>query len=129
MSELLKLAALPARNNVFQRLAETTCHSGPSDHQRFPPNLLIQWPIIFALAPSVLEDKLLVAMAVHSVYEAGVHEFKATNHPAMAWIIAHTFGGFLGAGVWGFMQTLPQINLYKHDTNGRLLMGILLFST
>ena len=41
---------------------------------------------------------------------------RASNHPALAWLIAHAFGNFFGVGVWGFMQTLPQINLYTHGT-------------
>lgn len=48
---------------------------------------------------SALEPIPLVAMVVHSVYDSGVHRFKNSNHPALAWIIAHTFGNFLGAGV------------------------------
>ncbi len=65
---------------------------------------------------SALEPVPLVAMVVHSVYDAGRHSFRSNNHPALAWLIAHAFGNFLGAGVWGFMQTLPQINLYTHGT-------------
>ncbi|MEN8260214.1 MAG: cbb3-type cytochrome c oxidase subunit I [Pseudomonadota bacterium] len=65
---------------------------------------------------SALEPIPLVAMVVHSVYDAGVHQFKNSNHPALAWVIAHAFGNFFGAGVWGFMHTLPQINLYTHGT-------------
>jgi hypothetical protein len=55
-------------------------------------------------------------MVVHAVYDSGRHGFKSTNHPALAWFIAHAFGNFFGAGVRGFMQTLPQINLYTHGT-------------
>lgn len=65
---------------------------------------------------SALEPIPLVAMVVHATYDAGVHRFKSTNHPALAWLIANAFGNFLGAGVWGFMQTLPQINLFTHGT-------------
>ena len=65
---------------------------------------------------SALEPIPLVAMVVHAVYDAGRHGFKSTNHPALAWLIAHAFGNFFGAGVWGFMHTLPQINLYTHGT-------------
>ena len=57
-----------------------------------------------------------VATVVHPVHDAGRHAFRASNHPALAWLIAHAFGNFFGAGVWGFMQTLPQINLYTHGT-------------
>ncbi len=65
---------------------------------------------------SALEPVPLVAMVVHAVYDSGVHRFKNTNHPALAWLIAHAFGNFFGAGVFGFMHTLPQVNLYTHGT-------------
>lgn len=76
---------------------------------------------------SALEPIPLVAMVVHSIYDAGVHSFKNSNHPALAWIIAHAFGNFLGAGVWGFMHTLPQINLYTHGTQWSASHGHLAF--
>jgi nitric oxide reductase subunit B len=76
---------------------------------------------------SALEPIPLVAMVVHSVYDSGVHRFQNSNHPALAWIIAHTFGNFLGAGVWGFMHTLPQINLYTHGTQWAASHGHLAF--
>ena len=50
---------------------------------------------------SALEPVPLVAMVVHAVYDAGRHAFRASNHPALAWLIAHAFGNFFGAGVWG----------------------------
>ncbi len=76
---------------------------------------------------SALEPIPLVAMVVHSVYDAGSHGFKSTNHPALAWLIAHAFGNFLGGGVWGFMHTLPQINLYTHGTQWTASHGHLAF--
>ncbi|MGD8567569.1 MAG: cbb3-type cytochrome c oxidase subunit I [Gammaproteobacteria bacterium] len=76
---------------------------------------------------SALEPIPLVAMVVHAVYDSGVHRFKSTNHPALAWLIAHAFGNFFGAGVWGFMHTLPQINLYTHGTQWSASHGHLAF--
>lgn len=76
---------------------------------------------------SALEPIPLVAMVVHSIYDSGVHHFKNRNHPALAWVIAHAFGNFLGAGVWGFMHTLPQINLYTHGTQWTSSHGHLAF--
>jgi nitric oxide reductase subunit B len=76
---------------------------------------------------SALEPIPLVAMVVHAVYDAGVHKLKSINHPALAWLIAHAFGNFLGAGVWGFMHTLPQINLYTHGTQWTASHGHLAF--
>jgi nitric oxide reductase subunit B len=66
-------------------------------------------------------------MVVHAVYDSGVHKFKNSNHPALAWLIAHAFGNFFGAGVWGFMHTLPQINLYTHGTQWTSSHGHLAF--
>lgn len=76
---------------------------------------------------SALEPIPLVAMVVHSVFDAGAHKMKNSNHPALAWVIAHAFGNFLGAGVWGFMHTLPQINLYTHGTQWSASHGHLAF--
>jgi nitric oxide reductase subunit B len=76
---------------------------------------------------SALEPIPLVAMVVHAVYDAGRHGFKSNNNPALAWFIAHAFGNFFGAGVWGFMQTLPQINLYTHGTQWTASHGHLAF--
>lgn len=76
---------------------------------------------------SALEPIPLVAMVVHAVYDAGAHSFKNSNHPAVAWIIAQAFGNFFGAGVWGFMHTLPQINLYTHGTQWSASHGHLAF--
>ncbi len=76
---------------------------------------------------SALEPIPLVAMVVHSIYDAGSHHFKNSNHPAVAWVIAHAFGNFFGAGVWGFMHTLPQINLYTHGTQWTASHGHLAF--
>jgi nitric oxide reductase subunit B len=76
---------------------------------------------------SALEPIPLVAMVVHAIYDSGVHGLKSPNHPAFAWLIAHAFGNFLGAGVWGFMHTLPQINLYTHGTQWTASHGHLAF--
>jgi nitric oxide reductase subunit B len=60
---------------------------------------------------------------VHAIYDAGTHRMKATNQPAFYWMLAEAFGNFLGAGVWGFMITLPQINLYAHGTQWTVSHG------
>ena len=72
---------------------------------------------------SALEPIPLVAMVVHAVYDSGKHGFKSSNHPALAWLIAQSFGNFFGAGVWGFMQ----INLYTHGTQWTASHGHLAF--
>jgi nitric oxide reductase subunit B len=76
---------------------------------------------------SALEPIPLVAMVVHAVFDAGTHGMKSANHPATGWVIAQAFGNFFGAGVWGFMHTLPQINLYTHGTQWSASHGHLAF--
>lgn len=76
---------------------------------------------------SALEPIPLVAMVVHAVYDAGTRHMRSTNPPALAWLIAQAFGNFFGAGVWGFMHTLPQINLYTHGTQWAASHGHLAF--
>ncbi len=76
---------------------------------------------------SALEPVPLVAMVVHAVYDSGVRHSKGNNNPALAWLIAHAFGNFFGAGVWGFMHTLPQINLFTHGTQWSASHGHLAF--
>ena len=76
---------------------------------------------------SALEPLPLVAMVVHALYDAGGHRLMAVNKPAVFWLIAQAFGNFIGAGVWGFMQTLPQINMYSHGTQLAAAHGHLAF--
>ena len=82
---------------------------------------------------SALEPVPLVAMFVHVLYdwgkEQGVHGSKPVmkNGPAMAWIVTNAFGNFLGAGIWGFFHTLPQVNIYTHGTQFTAAHGHLAF--
>lgn len=83
---------------------------------------------------SALEPVPLVAMFVHVLYdwgkEQGAHgEEKSaiTNTPAMSWLVANAFGNFLGAGIWGFFHTLPQVNIYTHGTQFTAAHGHLAF--
>jgi len=81
---------------------------------------------------SALEPVPLVAMFVHVLYDWGKEtgkEGKAVmnNTPAFAWIVANAFGNFLGAGVWGFFHTLPQVNIYTHGTQFTSSHGHLAF--
>jgi nitric oxide reductase subunit B len=65
---------------------------------------------------SALEPLPLLGMVIHAIYDAGANHMQVTNRPALYWTLAEAFGNFLGAGVWGFMMTLPQINLFSHGT-------------
>ena len=72
---------------------------------------------------SALEPLPLLGMVIHAVYDAGTHHMKTTNRPALFWMMAEAFGNFLGGGVWGFMITLPQVNLYAHGTQWTVSHG------
>jgi nitric oxide reductase subunit B len=72
---------------------------------------------------SALEPLPLMGMVVHSVYDAGAQHMRTTNRPAFYWMLAEAFGNFLGGGVWGFMITLPQVNLYAHGTQWTVSHG------
>ena len=87
---------------------------------------------------SALEPVPLVAMFVHVIYdwgkETGTHEAHGeaqekmmTNSPAFAWFVTNAFGNFLGAGIWGFFHTLPQVNIYTHGTQFTSAHGHLAF--
>jgi len=82
---------------------------------------------------SALEPVPLVAMFVHVIYdwgkEQGAHGDQPVikNGPAMGWITINAFGNFLGAGIWGFFHTLPQVNIYTHGTQFTAAHGHLAF--
>ncbi len=87
------------------------------------------WWEIGALFSS-LEPLPLVAMFVHVTYDWGKETGKGnsiTNGPALAWFFTNAFGNFLGAGIWGFFHTLPQVNIYTHGTQFTSAHGHLAF--
>ncbi len=86
---------------------------------------------------SALEPLPLVAMFIHVLYDwgktqgaqdaTGVEKTVINNKPAFTWFVLNAFGNFLGAGVWGFFHTLPQVNLYTHGTQFTSAHGHLAF--
>lgn len=88
---------------------------------------------------SALEPVPLIAMFVHVIYdwgkETGLKEAEANgegyhtmnNSPAFTWFVMNAFGNFLGAGIWGFFHTLPQVNIYTHGTQFTSAHGHLAF--
>jgi len=86
---------------------------------------------------SALEPLPLVAMFIHVLYDwgkmQGEQEAKGeavsviNNKPAFTWFVLNAFGNFLGAGIWGFFHTLPQVNLYTHGTQFTSAHGHLAF--
>ncbi len=49
------------------------------------------------------------------------------NRAAVLWTVGSAVMAFLGAGVWGFMHTLPKINYYTHGTQITASHGHLAF--
>jgi len=85
---------------------------------------------------SALEPLPLVAMFIHVTYDWGKQTGKAVeggkpspiaNTTALAWFFSNAFGNFLGAGIWGFFHTLPQVNIYTHGTQFTSAHGHLSF--
>jgi len=82
---------------------------------------------------SALEPVPLIAMFVHVLYDWGKEQGAngekpaINNGPAMGWIVTNAFGNFLGAGIWGFFHTLPQVNIYTHGTQFTAAHGHLAF--
>ena len=85
---------------------------------------------------SALEPVPLVAMFVHVLYDWGKEQGHADAHgkgsaikngPVMAWVTINAFGNFLGAGIWGFFHTLPQVNIYTHGSQFTAAHGHLAF--
>ena len=85
---------------------------------------------------SALEPLPLVGMFVHVLYdwgkETGIKSGKgedtsSNNTPALMWLVTNGFGNFLGAGIWGFFHTLPQVNIYTHGTQFTAAHGHLAF--
>ncbi len=91
---------------------------------------------------SALEPLPLIAMFIHVLYDWGKTqgaEMNAEhtdednvqsvikNKPAFTWFFLNAFGNFLGAGIWGFFHTLPQVNLYTHGTQFTSAHGHLAF--
>jgi nitric oxide reductase subunit B len=91
---------------------------------------------------SALEPLPLVAMFIHVLYDWGKTQGEAMgeehtdedhvksvikNKPAFTWFTLNAFGNFLGAGIWGFFHTLPQVNLYTHGTQFTAAHGHLAF--
>lgn len=72
---------------------------------------------------SALEPLPLLGMVVHAIYDAGHQRMKTRNRPAYIWITTEAMLNFIGAGIFGFMMTLPQINLFSHGTQWTVSHG------
>ncbi len=76
---------------------------------------------------SAVEILPFIAMIVFSLKMVSMRSRKHPNSAALHWTVGTAIVSFLGAGVLGFMHTLPQINYYTHGTQMTASHGHLAF--
>lgn len=76
------------------------------------PRYWLWWGAIF----SALEPIPLVLMVVDTFLSMRHRRPEPANHIAWYWLGGSAVGHLVGAGVWGFAMTLPQINQWTHGT-------------
>lgn len=103
-----------------------------------PSYWLLLGGIFSALEPVPLMVMVFDAVRMEREHEGQVH----ANHLARNWIIGSVVLNFVGAGVWGFIQTLPSANKWTHGTQltsahghvafygafGMLIIGIIYYA-
>ena len=77
------------------------------------PHYWLWWGAIFSAAEPIPILMMLVDTVRHML---GARTLRSVNILGLAWLGASAFVHFMGAGVWGFGQTLPQINKWTHGT-------------
>ncbi len=77
------------------------------------PRYWLWWGAIFSAAEPIPILMMLVDTVRHML---GARTLRTVNTLGLAWLGASAFVHFMGAGVWGFGQTLPQINRWTHGT-------------
>jgi nitric oxide reductase subunit B len=65
---------------------------------------------------SALEPLPILLMVIDTLRDVRSRSVSIPNRPALYWAVGGAFLHFLGAGVWGFAHTLPQINKWTHGT-------------
>ncbi len=76
---------------------------------------------------SATEVLPFVAMVAFSFKMISKKTREHPNRAAVLWTGGAAVVSFLGAGVWGFMHTLPQVNYYTHGTQMTASHGHLAF--
>jgi nitric oxide reductase subunit B len=76
------------------------------------PNYWLFWGAAF----SALEPVPIALMMFDSLLSMRRRKIEPTNRVAWYFLGGSAIAHFLGAGVWGFVQTLPQINQWTHGT-------------
>jgi nitric oxide reductase subunit B len=77
------------------------------------PHYWLVWGAVFSAAEPIPIMMMLVDAVRHMLK---ARTLPTVNTLALAWLGAGAFVHFMGAGVWGFGQTLPQINRWTHGT-------------
>ncbi len=65
---------------------------------------------------SMFEPLPILFMVFDTLRMVREKHLEVKNRLAMYWAVGGTILHFVGAGVWGFAQTLPQINKWTHGT-------------
>ncbi len=65
---------------------------------------------------SALEPLPIMFMVVDTLRDVREKKIEIANKIALYWAVGSAVIHFLGAGVWGFAHTLPQINKWTHGT-------------
>ena len=76
---------------------------------------------------SALEPLPFAAMVVFAFKMVSKKTREHPNRAAILWTVGTALVAFIGAGVWGFLHTLPQINFYTHGTQITASHGHLAF--
>jgi nitric oxide reductase subunit B len=77
------------------------------------PHYWVWWGAIFSAAEPVPIMMMLVDAVRHMLK---ARTLPTVNTLGLAWLGASAFVHFMGAGVWGFGQTLAQVNRWTHGT-------------
>ncbi|MFB3923910.1 MAG: cbb3-type cytochrome c oxidase subunit I [Terriglobia bacterium] len=116
---LMKLTGVPRKRVegwVFAEVALVllTGFIGTGHHYYWigTPHYWLWWGAIF----SAFEPVPIMLMLVDSFRHIYGRTHPIGNTLGLGWIAAGAFVHFMGAGVWGFGQTFPQINRWTHGT-------------
>jgi len=76
------------------------------------PSYWLWWGGIF----SALEPLPILFMVIDTMRNVRERKVEIKNRMALRWTVGCAWFHFVGAGVWGFAHTLPQINQWTHGT-------------
>jgi nitric oxide reductase subunit B len=65
---------------------------------------------------SALEPLPILFMVLDTMRHVRQKKIEIKNRVALYWVVGGAWFHFVGAGVWGFAHTLPQINQWSHGT-------------